>query len=1167
MKAMITRASIVTTSLLILALVGAFSTSSNNDRQRVVGRTESGSISQRRAAARLAMKPLSYRSPGRLHKLIIPRAESEIEARLLTSRSARRVRDLPSSTLIEVTDETLASLDSATLERAQLSDEMNLVLLKAGQIDTTGAAPQVSEALRQADSPARSLHLVQLAGPPTAEAIRVLKATGAEIVSYVPNNCFLIWATRSQKNRLRAGASRSDLVQWDGPFHPAYKLDPRLKLDSIEQIPVAVEIVDTPEADKTLALITSMSRKILMPEFRAANTVHIRLLVESLRLPELAGLPDVIAIEPWAKVTLHDERANQIVANAVSVQTINNIRVSQPATPGFLSFLTSVGLAAPFDFAVDIGDTGFDRGAAIESRTHPDFRDGTGSTRLSYLHDFSSDFAFHPNDPTILPAHDTFGHGTLNASIVGGFNDNSGNAFRDSLGFQYGLGVAPFVQIGVSKLFNDQGDFGTNFTYNDFLSSAYRGGARITSNSWGVCDIDSGFCNLYTDECRAFDARVRDADVDTPGNQEMIVVFSAGNDGQDLPASMSMPAASKNVIAVGASESFRATDSDGSPLRDGCGAGPALADNALDVPNFSSFGPVQDGRNKPDLVAPGSHMTGAATQDPAYAVKSEEDLGVCDHYFPLGQTLYTWSTGTSQAAPVVAGGAALAFQWLRARLGTAPSPALVKALLLNSTSYVTGTNGSDNLPGAHQGWGLLNLGRMFETTDRVLYDEAPSRTFTQSGGSPFEITGMVTDPSKEFRVMLTWTDAPGVSFSNAPYVNELNLEVIVGGVTYRGNHFSGQYSTPGGGFDFLNNTQGVRLPAGVTGPFVIRVRPNVIAGDGVPGNGIDLDQDFALVVTNGREATLPVLAVDEVQGVALGATVTHPGGAVDASLIPDETDLISITVVNQSSSAEATITSATLAIAGGPSASSSYPVISARGSATPSSPFAIRVPSSLACGSAVEFQLRLTTSAGQFALPVRLRVGRESSQSVILEDDVDSGRVKWKMKRGFGIATGVSTSGNSSFHAVDPGQDDGHDAQLSTMFMKKQATIPEDAGQVRLTFFHIFNFEPGFDGGVLELSTDGGASWQDLGSRAIMGGYDGKVTAASDNPLGNRFAWTSRGKPGVFSQVVINLDEFAGHKIKLQFLAGFDGATGVKDGYAGWFIDDLRITAKRFTCR
>jgi hypothetical protein len=75
------------------------------------------------------------------------------------------------------------------------------------------------------------------------------------------------------------------------------------------------------------------------------------------------------------------------------------------------------------------------------------------------------------------------------------------------------------------------------------------------------------------------------------------------------------------------------------------------------------------------------------------------------------------------------------------------------------------------------------------------------------------------------------------------------------------------------------------------------------------------------------------------------------------------------------------------------------------------------------------------------------------------------------------------------------------------------------------------------------------------------------VTLASQNPLGNRFAWSSRGKPGVFSQVVINLDDFAGQQVRLRFLAGFDGATGIREGYTGWFIDDIRITSSSFSCR
>jgi extracellular elastinolytic metalloproteinase len=211
----------------------------------------------------------------------------------------------------------------------------------------------------------------------------------------------------------------------------------------------------------------------------------------------------------------------------------------------------------------------------------------------------------------------------------------------------------------------------------------------------------------------------------------------------------------------------------------------------------------------------------------------------------------------------------------------------------------------------------------------------------------------------------------------------------------------------------------------------------------------------------------------------------------------------------------------------------------------------------------------LATASGQFELPVRVQVGRITSPDVLaslLSDDVDGGRVKWKKKKGFEVATNIGRSGANSYHVEDEGKEE-NDDQESTLLMKKGVTIPAGMGGIRLSFFHIFDFEPGFDGGVLEITDDGGETWQDLGSRIIVGGYDGKVTSASNNPLGNRFAWTSRGKPGVFSPVVINLDDFAGKKIKLRFIAGFDGATGIREGYTGWFIDDIQISAKQYSCK
>ena len=71
-------------------------------------------------------------------------------------------------------------------------------------------------------------------------------------------------------------------------------------------------------------------------------------------------------------------------------------------------------------------------------------------------------------------------------------------------------------------------------------------------------------------------------------------------------------ATAKNVITVGAAEGVRASGTDG------CGVPNAGADSARDIIDFSSRGPTDDGRLKPDLVAPGTHITGARPRHAGY---------------------------------------------------------------------------------------------------------------------------------------------------------------------------------------------------------------------------------------------------------------------------------------------------------------------------------------------------------------------------------------------------------------------------------------------------------------------------------------------------------------------------------------------------------------------
>jgi hypothetical protein len=177
---------------------------------------------------------------------------------------------------------------------------------------------------------------------------------------------------------------------------------------------------------------------------------------------------------------------------------------------------------------------------------------------------------------------------------------------------------------------------------------------------------------------------------------------------------------------------------------------------------------------------------------------------------------------------------------------------MTKAILLNAASYLTGENAAGDLPQARQGWGLVNLARAFDNVNRRLLDQ--TQIFTQSGQT-YEMQGSIADRSKPLRVTLAWTDAPG-SLMGAALVNDLDLEIKIGNsIIYRGNHFAEQFSITDGEADHLNNVEAIvikpeLIPAGFEGNFTITVRAANIAGNGVPNNANDFDQDFALVITN-----------------------------------------------------------------------------------------------------------------------------------------------------------------------------------------------------------------------------------------------------------------------------------------------------------------------------
>lgn len=857
-----------------------------------------------------------YRSPGDIHKLMVEkRGDALFSATKGRPLNALHYHD---RTLLVVRSADLGAAASSSF--ATVRDDLNLIRLRDRIIDTTVEEPPVPDTLTLTGRNERQLHLVQFAGPVQPDWKKALEdSEGIDVVSYFPENAYLVWATPAARERLTSLAYVQPHVQWEGPFHPAYKLHPAFDRGFDGNVQATVQLYAHAGGDRSLSAIRERAVAVLKEPRRTGAFINIVIEVPASGLEAIARLDDVVNVEPFVVPGLFCERQAQIVAGSLSAAGTG------PNAPGYLAWLNGLGFTSNFDFTVDVTDDGFDRGLTDAANVHPVFLDAGGASRVTYARRVSGTTVSTTN------AGNVGGHGTIDASILAGLNQVAAGApgsadHLDAAGYRHGLGVAPFARIGMSKVLGPW----ASPDYTTVLDSAHADGARISTNSWGNVSSPSGSYDAASQE---YDGLVRDARPGTApsggvaGNQEMVIVFAAGNAGPGATTIGDFGAAAKNTLTVGASENFNATG-DG----DGSGIGNAGANDLRQVINFSSRGPTADGRIKPDIMAPGTHVFGAASQLATFNATSvsggpqnnpgnlaggllyhpNEDSwyppnncndgahpgdggtnpgGPCDP----NQTLYTWSSGTSQATPAVAGGAALLRQWFANQGRPAPSPAMTKAYLMNAATYMTGP--SDNLPSNTQGMGRMNLGTAFDNTPRLLFDQVKTAHSNAAADAAevFTVTGTVADTTRPFRITMAYTDAPGNPVSGVIANNDLDLEVEVGGTVYRGNRSFTQGTTnPAGAAtaDNQNNVESVFLPAGTTGAFTVTVRPAAINSDGVPNNGDTTDQDFALVVYNGqfpgRDPVDTILVLD----VSGSMSEIAPGGtATKIELLKDSVEM------------------------------------------------------------------------------------------------------------------------------------------------------------------------------------------------------------------------------------------------------------------------------------
>jgi hypothetical protein len=155
-----------------------------------------------------------------------------------------------------------------------------------------------------------------------------------------------------------------------------------------------------------------------------------------------------------------------------------------------------------------------------------------------------------------------------------------------------------------------------------------------------------------------------------------------------------------------------------------------------------------------------------------------------------------------------------------------------------------------------------------------------------------------------------------------------------------------------------------------------------------------------------------------------------------------------------------------------------------------------------------------------------------------------------------GWAATFSNPRTGSYAAFAPDPDRTTDSRLTTI---NSIHIPTGVNTATLTFWHYFDMENAYDGGVLEVSTDGGATWVDARNNIIVGTYNSSVSFLDPcPPIQPPFA---QGRPfwsnvsNGYRQVIVNLLPYAGTDLKFRFRLGTD--CGVGD--VGWFIDDISV--------